>query len=289
MAISITSAIYKHEGKIKEIQSNNKDLQENTLTYKGHLFCTTPNCNARLVYVHRTAKASYFRTWQKDDHLHNCIFMFERVENRLGKNTENTLNVEISRSRKKEALNDAYRKSQMTEQDLEEERKRNRDRKKSKKNPKSKGKENSTAVNMVMKDGIQEEEAKTRGHRGPHLLKRNANALTEKDIGKPRLVIGFIKDIEYTEATATITIEKNNSTVYVKFEEVFFANSPEHLGLFHFIEKYMKKNENVILTAIGDVRKPKDNYEVVVYDGEEFRIENMTLITLAARYARKDF
>ncbi|MGG1291743.1 hypothetical protein ABE218_10350 [Bacillus smithii] len=281
MAISITTALYKKNDEVREVSTFEIDGKANREEYKGNLYCTTPGCNARLVYVYRTGKPSYFRTWKKDDHLESCIYSFERIEGRIGINTQYSINVEISAERKRNALQSAYKQFKMPE-----ERRVNK-KTPSRKSRKTKGRTGNIAIKPVIQKGATEEEVKTEGRRGPNLLRRNADALSDSDVGKARLIIGFIKRINYDTTRAVITIENNNHTVDVKFEEAFFANSPRHIGFFHFIERYITENTSVIFTAVGEVRKTSNGnkYEFVVYDGEDFRIENMTLLSIAAYYS----
>jgi hypothetical protein len=201
MPVSITSALYKKDGEARELRVSEIDSESYNKYYKGHLFCTTPNCEARLEFVYSTSKPSYFRTWKHDNHIENCIYQFERVEGRDGINTQYTIDVEISPERKRKALKEAYRLSQMTEEELEQRReKRNPNRKK----PKTVGKKQKEALNIVLNKNDNESSSESSGRRGPNLLKRNADALNDSDVGKARVLIGFIKDVQYTESSTII-------------------------------------------------------------------------------------
>ncbi|OAT74640.1 hypothetical protein [Parageobacillus thermoglucosidasius] len=285
MPVSITSALYKKDGEVRELRVSEIDSESYNKYYKGHLFCTTPNCEARLEFVYSTSRPSYFRTWKHDNHIDNCIYQFERIEGRIGINTQSIIDVEISHERKRRALKEAYRLSKMTEEELEQRRKkRNLNRKKTK----TVGKKKREALNIVLNKNNNESGLESGGRRGPNLLKRNADALNDSDVGKVRVLIGFIKDVQYTESSAIIKVQRKNKMVDVKFEEAFFANSPDYQGLFHYIRKYINEQNKVVFTGVGEVRKAKngDNYEFVVYKGDEFTIENMSLLMLASYYSR---
>ncbi|MCQ6264507.1 hypothetical protein M1K46_02350 [Fictibacillus sp. WQ 8-8] len=287
MAVSITSAIFRKDGKEQELKVVEVDLKSYQSTYKNNLFCTTPDCNAKLAFVFRTAKPSYFRTWKKENHTEECLFHFERIAARLGVSAEQTISVVLSSERKKNALKEAYRLAKMS--DEEKEKQKNKTKKPNKKKPKTIGKKEVPAIKIV---STNEEEDVVEGEkvkRGPNILKRTADAFNVADIGKHRLLIGEIKDITFSEKSAFITTIWNRSEVLVKFEEVFFANSPEYNGLFHNIERYINEYQNVILTAIGEVRRNRESsgYELVVFSGDGFTIEDMSLQALAAHYSRK--
>lgn len=285
---TIHSALYKKDGKVKELTLTDFKSLEDKLKYKRYLFCALPKCGARLVYVHCTSRPSFFRTWKNDDHDKNCIYYFERSDGRAGISTEQVINVELSSERKKKALNRAFQKVQLSEAEIEE---RNKKRAKRKQSPRSRGKNKSVSVNPVMSNGVGEEEITAKGTRGPNLLIRDIEGLRDSDIGKARLLIGDICSISYESKRAIIILKQNKTKLKVKFEEAFFANSPNLEGLFHYIERFINEYENPLFTAVGEVRYVSENqeqFEFYVYGGEEFRIHNMTLPSLAAFYSRED-
>jgi hypothetical protein len=286
MPVSITSALYKKDGEVRELRVSEIDSESYNKYYKGHLFCTTPNCEARLEFVYSTSRPSYFRTWKHDNHIDNCIYQFERIEGRIGINTQSIIDVEISHERKRRALKEAYRLSKMTEEELE---KRRVKRKLNRQNRKTSIKKQQHGINIVLNKQDDESSLSSdrNGRRGPHLLKRYADALNDSDVGKVRILIGVIRDVQYSDSSAVITVGRKNKSVDVKFEEAFFGNSPDYKGLFHHISKYLSGKSEVIFTGVGEVRKAKneEKYEFIIYHGDEFTIENMSLLTLASLYS----
>ncbi|MFP3443112.1 hypothetical protein R0K18_35790, partial [Pantoea sp. SIMBA_133] len=78
----------------------------------------------------------------------------------------------------------------------------------------------------------------------------SAEALSDNDVGKVRLLIGIIKAVDYKEEYALISIERKSSIVTVKFEEAFFANSPNYIGLFHNVQRLISNKKGVVFTGI---------------------------------------
>nr|WP_278430426.1 hypothetical protein [Brevibacillus laterosporus] len=284
----IISALYRDKGIEKELLPNQIELESYEKFYKGNLYCTTNQCNARLVYVYKVGTTGFLRTWQFDNHIDDCIYKFERIAGRKGINVEYTLNVELSEERKNRSLKEAFKQALLTEEEREQIRIK---RKNKRKNPTTDKTELGPKITLVRNDGISEDEAKTEGVRGRNLLKREAHALKESDVGQLRTLFGNIKGLEYSSSGAMITIENKNKFVYVKFEEAFIANSPNDLGLFHFIERYCKEiKHKALFVGIGQVQESKDGkaYDFIVFHGNEFTVHGMSLRTLAAKYARED-
>lgn len=283
--MAILSAFYRNRDVEQEIVPNQINIESYETRYKGNLYCPMPACEAKIEYVHRAATVGYFRTWKHEDHIDTCIHKFDRVANREGRNIESVLNVEISAERKKKSLKDAFARAVLTE---EERAARIAKRKKRNANPKAVGKANRPNVNLVLRGGVDEGEARQQGIRSPNLLKKDTDSLKDSDVGKPRLIIGMIQGVEYEESRAIITIAGQKRVVDVMFEEAFFANSPSYQNLFHYVERFIYENNRVIFTAVGEVRagKTEDSYEFVVFHGDEFAIHGHNLMTIAVHFTQ---
>ncbi|WP_139217070.1 hypothetical protein [Salibacterium halotolerans] len=279
ISISILSAIYSNKGIEKEysVREITKELYHKTL--RGHLFCPTPGCNARIVY--NSGLTPYFKTWKMDNHIEECLHYFDRENRKSGVNTEDLMNVELSVDRKKRAMKEALKLYNMTAEE-----KAKQSGKSTKRNPKTQGKKNNIATRPVLKDGENEEIVKNEGVRGPNLLKRPVSTLQEKDEGQTRLVIGVLKNVNDSNKGTSILIEDSGKELYLVFEEVFRVNSPEYLGLFHHLEKYQTskdQEDTIIITAVGQIRKSKsyDGFESSVFYGRDLEIDGIDLRILA--------
>ncbi|KEF36284.1 hypothetical protein M670_04521 [Schinkia azotoformans MEV2011] len=283
MAVTMTSALFKMDNKVEEINTSDVNLDNYNKKYKGHLYCTTENCNAKLVFVQRMGKPNYFKTWPKEDHDEDCLHYFDRLTGRVGTNTEHFINLQIPPERIKRGLKEAYKLSKITKEEKEQIKEVVKPRKK---NKKTNGKKSNTGINVVFNKDEADETAETMATRGPNLLKRSVDMLKESDFGKPRIVTGIIENITYSEESALIKIYNDDSKVDVKFEEAFFANSPNYKGLFHHIERFITDNGSVMFVGYGQSNKNMDGIiEFYVYHGDEFTIEDMTLLSLASFYS----
>lgn len=283
MPVTIASCIYRNGNEILELKPSDIDISTYNTKYKGHLYCVTDNCNAKLVFVHNTSKPNYFRTWKHNDHMDNCLYKFDRVAGRVGYNTEHTLNVEISAERKLRALKEAYRISKMSEEEINFMKTKRKERRN---NPTTVRRDPRVSVNPVLNSDVKEDELRAEGRRAPNLLKRTVDALSDSDIGKARILIGEVVEVHSSLDAVTIKIQHNNKVIEAKFQEAFFASSPTYVGLFHYIDKYISKYGLATFTGAGDVRLTNDgNYEFIVFHGDDFTVENMSLLSLAAHFA----
>ncbi|MDZ7434339.1 MULTISPECIES: hypothetical protein [Bacillus] len=282
--MAILTARFIKDGIEKEYEKSDitPDLYNETL--KGYLYCPTKNCGARVIY--NSGVKSFLRTWNMDNHIDDCIHGFTRAKKRVGVDTTQFINVELTAERKKRALKEAYKLYTMSddEKTIEKTKKPTR-----KNNPTTVGKESVPVTHAVLQDGDQPEEVTNRriGIRGPNLPKRTVDMLKDIDNGKPRLVMGKVKSVKLIESIADIIVEEGKTNIHVKFEEVFINNSPAYLGLFHHILKYQKENKNqdIVFTGIGEVRRSKVNgdLELSVFYGTDFSIDGMDLIKLSMR------
>lgn len=285
MGLSILTALYKNGQEFTAVSISDLKSHDNQIKYKGKLFCPTNGCTAKLVYVNRTLKPGYIKTFPREDHSSDCDYRFDRIIGRTGVNTENVINVELSKERKARALKEAYHLSQLTPEEIQN-KKTKRNNSKSKRTNTEK-KVNSVAVNMVTNTEESNETEST--VRGNNILKRTLETLQESDVSKHRLLVGNIVKVNFDKENATLFVEENKNSLQVKFEEVFFANSPAYLGFFHLVNRLIEENKELVFAGIGQVRKNSSSeLELVIYNGEDFTLNGSTLLSIAINKARED-
>ncbi|SFJ43448.1 hypothetical protein SAMN04487936_102156 [Halobacillus dabanensis] len=269
---------------VREITADDIDPSSYKDTYKGQLYCTSENCNAKLVVVFRYSRRNYFRTLQNEDHDEDCIHYFERSATRGGIDTQETINVRMSEKQKRNALKRAFSLSQMTDEQIEEMRKKQKNRKKN--TTTNNRKDTQTRIEPTLNGEVDEEKEREalKKKKAPSLFNRGADALSESDLGKPRVVSGEVISVYSKKNFAQIKIRRGNTTLSVKFEEAFFADSPNSDGLFGNITKYSEKHGPLIFNGIGEVRvsSTTGEYEVAIFNGNDFTVEGRTLQSLSA-------
>lgn len=276
----ILSARFIKDGLVREYDRREITPQLYNSTLKGNLYCPTSNCNARIVY--NSGVRSFLRTWSFDDHTEDCPHRFERTKGRVGVDTSKFITVQLSDERKKRALKEALKRFKMSSEELEAVKPKHPLRR----NPSTTSRKVVPASVAV----IQGDESSSEGEqsfRGPNLSKRTPDMLKDNDLGKPRLIMGNLESISISGDVANIVVEENGAKVSIKFEEVFRANSPEYLGLFHHISDYIHSEElsEVVITAIGEVKKADGSFELSVFYGHDLEINGYDLRQLAIRNA----
>lgn len=276
----ILSARFIKDGEVKEYDKRDITAKLYSGALKGFLYCPTPGCNARVVF--NSGIRSFLRTWSFDNHIEECIHGFERTKGRVGVDTSTFINVQLTDERKKRALKEALKRYTMSNEELEQEKQKRINRKN---NPKTTGKKVVPSTVAVIQRDENTEMGGGVSFRGPNLSKRTVDMLKDVDHGKPRLIIGKIKNITQVKDVADIIVEENGVEICIKFEEVFKANSPDFLGLFYHISDYMAeiRPSEVIFTVIGEIKKVNETFQVSVFYGPDFEMNGMTLRQLAIR------
>jgi len=288
--VRILSAIYlEKSGVKKEIYPKEITPRIYADEFKGKLYCPTENCPARISFS--GGKTAHFRTWRFDEHAGNCIFYFERIPMNLGWNTTDTINVEITFDRRQNALQDAFIQMNLTEEEKEIiRRNRAESGERTREQPVTGAKKNATSVQLVLFDGELFEDELV--HRRRNISKRLVDEITESDIGEIRLIMGEIKNIIQSGEVAELIVGYNYEIITVVFEEAFTAErlNSSYLNKFWSIERLLDQLKQVQFTGIGDVRKnvKSNRLELVIYIGTDFKINNMDMFRLAARFVRED-
>lgn len=101
-----------------------------------------------------------------------------------------------------------------------------------------------------------------------------------------------MKSVKEVEEVAEIVVVYNNEIITVVFEETFIAErlNRSYLNNFWAIERLLSRGNQVLFTGIGDVRKNSrtNRLELVIYMGADFKVNNIDMSSLAARFARED-
>ena len=118
----IREARFINDGNVEVINLADMNTVDYESIYQGNLYCPTDGCPARIVYS--GGMRPYYRTWNNDTHSTGCIHEFSRLPIRRGNSTEDEISVDISYERRQNALKDAIRLMNMSDEDLEEERER---------------------------------------------------------------------------------------------------------------------------------------------------------------------
>lgn len=283
---SVDEVIYRTETEEITINVDSMTTQEYENKYRGFLFCTNEGCDAKMSFVYDSLlQRGYFRNWRLEKHSPQCDHHTDNVKGKTGTYKEGEVFGILTRKQKSASLDRAFDLLSMTEEEKRRRREERRNKPQKEKVTNSSPKPDTKIVLDLSDEGTA---SKVDGSAKPRLgSSKMADRIKDTDIRKTKTVYGFLKSVSYEKKQATITIENNNVLVDFKFEEAFTANSPDAIGYFHHIQRYLKEYKNVPFAALGEVRKNRhtDRFEVAVYDSDSIKINRMTLTSLAAFYA----
>lgn len=286
----ILNAIYLAENGTKttiELRDVTFSLYEDKL--KGNMFCHSENCPARISFS--SGRKAHFRTWRMDKHANDCIYQFDRIPVLKGRSSTESINVEIPFSRRQNALQEAFRIMNLSDEEKEESLGRQSPlRPREKERAIAGTKRSATGIQMVLFEGEKYDEELIK--RQSYILKRTVDEIKSQDIGTIRLIMGQVIGVKEEGQTAEITIENNDMKLSIVFEEAFTADrlNSSYLNKFWAIERLLNDSKIVLFAGIGDVRKKTDRsrIELVIYRGDDFRVNNKDMSVLAADYVRAD-
>lgn len=279
----IVEARFIQGDNIEVIPLSNMTTRDYENIYQGNLYCPTQNCNARIVYS--GGLRPHYRTWNHDNHTRGCIHEFERLPIRRGTYTDETLSVDIGYDRRQNALKEAVKLLNMTDEEIEHERERRAGYRNNRPRPTTAIGQSSTGANVVSTLAGGDTSETAIGIRGRNLSKRYVDGISRSDIGEVRLVMGELVGIDSINVVANLYLLRNNVQLKVVFEEAFIAepSNARYLNNFRIIEMYLDSYMEVQFVGIGEIRlnARTGEYELVIYQGSDFKVDGDDLLSLA--------
>ena len=248
--------------------------------YKGKLFCPTEHCSAKLSYS--SGKKGHFKTWRYSNHSPTCPYNLERDGIRQIGSEDIKLEVNISNRHKQSALMRAYKSMVIDEQNApRHEHKSSKIKNVSPRKVKANATE--TAQMTLFGGSTNEEFAQIKEKK---LLSRFVHKIGPSDIGKKRIIKGFIKDIEILESFAEIVVGYENEEISIVFRDNF-KNDPlnkSYKNKFWAIREWMCLLKSVNFIGVGEIQLTRDNkYELSVSMGTDFKVDGEDLYNLARK------
>lgn len=289
---AIYNAIYRNNSKeeiVNLFAINPKSYYEK---YKNKLFCSEPNCYAKLSYVAMAgnSRRSYLRKWRNSAHTENCLHYAEEVKNEFRKRVSGTTTVIASEEQISRSLKRALEWELMSEEAREKRKEEDR-RKRDNQVRRTSGNNKSEQLSIELITNPEDAKTVSTEAKGGKLLTRNIDALKSSDLWKTRTVIGSFSRLEHSKERTIIKVVRNEVVLDIQFEEAFFAEAPEYKEMFHLIERFSKENEQTIILATGEVRRDenKNRFSLSVFDKVGLSIHGKRLVDLAREYSLGHF
>ncbi len=277
MLIAEARLVKNAEEKLVNIQEVSKQQYDHN--FRGFLYCPTPDCPAKLVYIN--SDRAHFRTWKYNSHHESCTYHFDRRwEERDYQFVDVTVGFEFER--RQVALSRAYRLMRYPGK-LSAIKTVNRTTVPVRK-PTVIKRKGQTGIQTTLFDDETWQGLKRK--RTP-LRSKYVSKINENDIGKHKLVMGYVQKVELTADVAKITLLESAKEIDIVFEQAFFAESKNnsYLNKFEVIQYFAEQTPKPTFAGIGEVRfnRLTNRYEHQIFFGTDFRIENLDLLVLSTK------
>lgn len=245
--------------------------------YRGNLYCSTPNCSARITYVMRAGNKNHFRTWRGTIHSKDCEYYSEKITERIGTRTSYVDYIYLSDDQMSRSMKEAYLQELMTPEEKEL-------AKQKLKNPRKRTGtlEGNEQISFELTTDPEHKDKSQAGQKA-RLYRRNVDALTSRDIGLTRTVIGEYVEADLSTERPLVRIKKNGVYANVLFEEAFFAENSAGLERLINISKYADIYILPMIIVIGEVRQNLvlNEYEIALFEYKALRVDGKSLDSLA--------
>lgn len=266
--------------------SKRSDLEK----IKRNLYCENIDCLCPLTYFTRLSKP-FLKTWNKHDHIDECMYHFERDEAKKRKLYSEMIMGTLSDEDIRKSLKRISKEAIRTRDEGNSGRnaQSNITKKKSKKISANTNAVASVGVTVVSSGEVIE---KNDHIAKPRVRQRRGNEFSEIDINTTRRFSGTIIAVDYDSKTPIIQAKSNGIVIDVILIEAFFAgmndiaieNIYETLKLLDTI-----KNSNLLITVQGEVHKDNRsvNYQLYIYNPVALFINTFEIVRFKAVYAAR--
>ena len=272
----IHDALYKtaiDEAIINLTSLTPKDYHEK---YRGNLYCSTANCSAMITYVMRAGNKNHFRTWRGMTHSKNCDYYSEKIAERIGTRTSFVDYIYLNDDQMSRSMKEAYLQELMTP---EEKSLAKQKVKISQKRTSSLEENEQISFELTT---YPEYKNKTLSEQKARLYKRDVDALTSRDLGLTRTVIGEYVEADFSTERPVVRIKKKGVFANILFEEAFFAENLTGRERLSTISRYADIYTSPIIVAVGEIRKTSvlAEFEIALFDYKAFRVNGRSLDSL---------
>lgn len=278
MLIADARLVKNAEEKLVNIKEVSKQMYDTN--FRGYLYCPTPGCPAKLLYIN--SDRAHFRTWKYHSHHELCVYHFERRwVDRDYQFEDVTVGFEFQR--RQIALSRAYRVIRFPEEELPA-LKTEISTELIVQKPTLSRRRRVTGIQTTLFD---DETLQGLMRKRPPLRRKFVSMINANDIGKHKLVMGFVQKVELIEDVAKITLLESDKEIDIVFERSFTSEpkNNSYLNKFGVIHHFADQNPEVAFAAIGEVRfnRKTNRFEHQIFYGTDFRIEDMDLLALSAK------
>ena len=245
-----------------------------------HLYCATPNCRCKMMYIPEGKRIAHFKKWIGGQHQHSkhCPYYYEpAILDRQKKMVETSVAI-LNDKHISGVLKNALNKFLETEEERQLRLEKGRTRARSQRNSFINKIEGIFPISIFVNK-------LTTGNKGQRLVEGGKTPYVKTrgsivsfrngDIGETQATAGYFKRIIYKEETIEmiITDQQKLHSFHLYFEEVFFANSGVGVRrMLEELEDVLKTVDDVVITCIGEIVKKDGRFGMRVMRASNIRI-----------------
>lgn len=216
---------------------------------------------------------AHFKTWPKEDHIHDCVDYFERVATANKQKSVATSTMELSEKHVKNVLDNLKKKRR--EQQLGNGKLKSSNKKKPRPTVDSNSGEN-TVLNIVPTTGPNADLASGENNvREPSVRNRSLINLTDDDLGWVRSIEGYLQNVDVVDKRVVLELRNGNLTLKVYFEEFFFDNAPVNFRrYFEDLKNLVNGYKEYLFSGVGLIERRNEQYGMLINRGNDFYIND---------------
>lgn len=283
----IDKAIFRDGRNEEDVTLETITSRADYITVKENLYCATPECNCRLVYVPEGVKIAYFKKWKGFVHFEYCPYYRETI---MGAKSFRIVGKNISRLREehvKNVLKDTFDRFNETDEERAKRLERQTTNARNRKNKVIQRQDSMDFEDVYVtlpSTSLKIEEIK-KGSRNPTVKKRiSILDFDFSDIALTISTIGLLREVHIEEKYSIICIvDKHERAIFTLYlEEAFFENSSLNISsMIEGLKEINDKNTNeIIVTVIGEVVFRDGQFGMFVMDEKKLNFNNMRLPSL---------
>lgn len=262
---------------------------EDYLFVKEHLYCITPGCKCRILYIPEGIKSAYFKKWKGDQHHKECPYFTESIYGAKSRRISEKLVSRLSDSHVSKILKDTFKRFNETEEERAMRLKKQKLNARIRKNI------------LVAKQSLVEPEDITmnapttalngkdarEGEKNPKVPKRmSILAFRLTDIEQTLSTVGLLKSVFISEELSVLTITDLYERIEFKIllEEAFYENSAININiLLEKINYLLSQGERIIVTCIGEVFGENGDFGMRIIDDKKITLNDYSLTEYLTR------
>ena len=248
---------------------------------KEHLYCATPNCRCKMIYIPEGKRSAHFKKWIGGQHQHSqhCPYYYEPdIEGRQKKIAETSVAI-LNNKHINGVLKNALNKFLETEEERQLRLAKGRTRARSQRTSFINKIEGLFPVSLFVNKLTTGKKGQrlAEGDKTPYVKTRGSIVhFKNGDLGQTQATAGYFKSIVFKEETIEmiITDKQKLHSFRLYFEEEFFTNFGEgaHRMLEELEDVLVTLEEDVVITCIGKIVKRDGRFGMRVMRASNLRI-----------------